>query len=143
MQAYTASFDVASEVQIADLQALEDFLRMWRFHSPLRKEQLAYAGRSAHVAKVGFHHSGGAQSAHGAKPWTQAWGGAHRRPLAAIVSEMTEDERDELRAELEGDGCTSDEWTAAWNDDLARRMAQIERGEAQLQTEEEFFADDE
>jgi hypothetical protein len=65
------------------------------------------------------------------------------RTVLAIVSEMTEDERAELRAELQGDGCTSEEWGAAWNDDLARRMAQIERGEAQLQTEEEFFADDE
>jgi hypothetical protein len=48
----------------------------------------------------------------------------------------------ELRAELEGDGCTPEQWGAAWNDELVRRMAQIERGEAQLQTEEEFFADD-
>jgi hypothetical protein len=31
---------------------------------------------------------------------------------------------------------------AAWNDELGHRIAQVERGEARLLTEQEFFADE-
>jgi hypothetical protein len=56
---------------------------------------------------------------------------------------MNDEERRELRAELEELGeCTSEEWASAWSQELGRRMAQIERGEVKLLTEEEFFSDD-
>jgi hypothetical protein len=58
MQPYSGSFDVGSKVRIVHLQALEDFLRTWRYHNQLRMEQLAYAGRTARIAKVGFYHGG-------------------------------------------------------------------------------------
>ena len=56
---------------------------------------------------------------------------------------MTEDERVELREKLGGDELDEKEWTVAWNDELANRMGQIERGEVKLLTREEFWADDE
>ncbi len=55
---------------------------------------------------------------------------------------MSEQERAELRAELGSAELGEPEWTAAWNDELAGRMSQIERGEVTLLTEEEFFAND-
>jgi hypothetical protein len=45
-----------------------------------------------------------------------------------------------LRKKLGGDELDESEWTAAWNDDLVRRMSQIERGEVHLLSEDEFFA---
>jgi hypothetical protein len=64
------------------------------------------------------------------------------RAVLELVSEMTEDERRELREKLGGDELDEKEWTTAWNDELAHRMTQIERGEVKLLTEEEFFAND-
>ena len=58
MKPYVASFKLGAEVLIADLPALETFVRGWRYHNPLRQEQLAYAGRLARVARVGFYHGG-------------------------------------------------------------------------------------
>ncbi len=55
---------------------------------------------------------------------------------------MSEDERAELRAKLGGEELDEAEWTAAWNDELAHRMTQIERGEVKLLTREEFWNDD-
>jgi hypothetical protein len=65
------------------------------------------------------------------------------RAVLELVSEMTEDERVELREKLGGDELDEKEWTVAWNDELANRMGQIERGEVKLLTREEFWADDE
>ena len=64
------------------------------------------------------------------------------RAVLEIVSEMTEDERNELRHELGAPADELDEtaWTAAWNDELSRRMTQIERGEVRLLTADELFA---
>jgi hypothetical protein len=59
-----------------------------------------------------------------------------------MVSELTEEERAELRAKLDGVELDEAEWIAAWNDELSQRMAQIERGEVKLLTREEFWADD-
>jgi len=58
---------------------------------------------------------------------------------------MTEDERNELRHELGPgpDGLDETAWTAAWNNALSRRMAQVERGEVPLLAEDELFANDE
>ena len=64
------------------------------------------------------------------------------RAVLELVSEMTEDERLELREELGTDELDEKEWTAKWNDELAHRMAQVERGDVKLLTEEEFFAND-
>ena len=58
MRPYIASFDVGSEVEIAELRELNLFLRTWHFHNPIRNEQLAHAGKLARVAKVGFYHGG-------------------------------------------------------------------------------------
>jgi putative addiction module component (TIGR02574 family) len=55
---------------------------------------------------------------------------------------MSEDERAELLETLSGEVLDEEEWTAAWNDELSRRMGQIERGEVELLTREEFWSDD-
>ena len=60
------------------------------------------------------------------------------RAVLELVSEMTDEERAELRDELEG---STEEWSAAWTVELERRMAQIEHCEVKLLTREEFFAD--
>lgn len=62
------------------------------------------------------------------------------RAVLDLVSEMTEDERAELRKKLDGDDLDESEWNAEWNDELARRMSQIERGEVRLLSEEELFS---
>jgi hypothetical protein len=64
------------------------------------------------------------------------------RAVLDLVSELTEEERSELRAKLGGDDLDETEWTATWNDELSRRMTQIERGEVKLLTREEFWVDD-
>jgi hypothetical protein len=58
MKPYEESFPAGSQVQIADRSVLEQFLKTWRFHNPLKAEQLAFAGREAKVASVGFYHGG-------------------------------------------------------------------------------------
>ncbi|HWL84478.1 MAG TPA: addiction module protein [Polyangiaceae bacterium] len=57
-----------------------------------------------------------------------------------LVAQMTNEERNELHDELER--CSPEEWSTAWNDELADRMAQVERGEVQLLTRDELFADE-
>jgi hypothetical protein len=58
MQPYKEAFAVGSDVTIANLSDLEEFLRTWRFHNPIREEQLAYAGKLTRVVKVGFYFGG-------------------------------------------------------------------------------------
>ena len=65
------------------------------------------------------------------------------RAVLDLVAEMNENERVELRDELDGALCTPVEWERTWNDELVRRMAEVERGEARLLTEDELFAEDE
>jgi hypothetical protein len=60
-----------------------------------------------------------------------------------LVAEMNEHERIELRDELDGALCMPEEWTRTWSDELTLRIAEVERDEARLLTEEELFADDE
>ncbi len=55
---YEAIFSVGAPVEISDRVKLEDFRRTWKYHNPLIVEQLAYAGKSAIVARVGFYHGG-------------------------------------------------------------------------------------
>ena len=65
------------------------------------------------------------------------------RAVLDLVAEMNEHERVELRDELDGALCTPDEWGPSWSNELMRRITEVERGEARLLTEEEFFAEDE
>jgi len=58
MTSYQALFDVGAPVRIKPLSALEAFRRSWTLHHPLTEEQLAFAGRPATVAAVGFYHGG-------------------------------------------------------------------------------------
>ena len=58
MPAYEGKFPGGSEVQIADSSSLEQFRASWRLHNSLQPEQLAYAGKRAVVAEVGYYHGG-------------------------------------------------------------------------------------
>lgn len=65
------------------------------------------------------------------------------RAVLELIAEMSDDERGQLRETLSSAVAAPADWDAAWNDELGRRIAQVERGEARLLTEEEFFADEE
>jgi hypothetical protein len=58
MPPYDASFPESSQVRIADTLVLEQFLKTWTYHNKLKSEQLAFAGRTAKVAKIGYYHGG-------------------------------------------------------------------------------------
>jgi hypothetical protein len=62
------------------------------------------------------------------------------RAVLKLISNMDEHERADLRQELAGES-SPEEWKRVWNDELAHRIEQIERGEVKLLSEEEFFAD--
>lgn len=55
---YKEAFPAGTEVRIADLAFLEDFMATWKYHHKLRQEQLAYANRKALVKGVAFYHGG-------------------------------------------------------------------------------------
>jgi hypothetical protein len=55
---YEELYKVGSVVRIADLAALEEFQRTWKYHHPLKDSQLASAGRTATVTNVMFYHGG-------------------------------------------------------------------------------------
>jgi hypothetical protein len=55
---YNAEYPIGSVVKIAERDALEDFMRTWKFHNKLRPQQLDYAGMSGPVKSVGFYHGG-------------------------------------------------------------------------------------
>lgn len=57
-----------------------------------------------------------------------------------LLDEMNEDERKELRNELEG-ACSPSEWKHAWNDELSVRIAQIEAGDVELVDGDKVLAD--
>jgi putative addiction module component (TIGR02574 family) len=58
------------------------------------------------------------------------------RAILQLVSELSEAEREKLRDELDSEG-TPEQWNSAWDDELSRRMAQIEGGEVQCATLDE------
>jgi putative addiction module component (TIGR02574 family) len=58
------------------------------------------------------------------------------RAILQLVSELSEAEREELRDELDAE-VTPEQWNSAWDDELSRRMAQIEGGEVQYATLDE------
>ncbi len=61
------------------------------------------------------------------------------RAILDLVSELDQAERDQLRDELDvAETLSHADWERAWNGELSRRIEQIERGEAQLLTKEEF-----
>lgn len=57
---YEESFPAGTWVRIAEREALDEFLRTWKLHNPLKTEQLAFAGDVAEVENVGFYHGGDA-----------------------------------------------------------------------------------
>jgi hypothetical protein len=65
------------------------------------------------------------------------------RAVLELLAEMSDEERGQLRETLSNAIAAPAEWDAAWNDELGRRITEVERGEARLLTEEEFFADEE
>lgn len=56
--AYEPEFPVGTRVRIVELEALEQFQQEWKWHHPVRDEQLSFAGHEAHVASVAFYHGG-------------------------------------------------------------------------------------
>jgi hypothetical protein len=55
---YTALFPAGSQVRITDRLVLERFFKTWKYHNPLKAEQLPFAGKVAIVSRVGFYHGG-------------------------------------------------------------------------------------
>jgi hypothetical protein len=53
------------------------------------------------------------------------------RTVLELLDEMSAGEREELRDELEG-VCGPQEWKRAWNEEIASRIARIEKGEVEL-----------
>ena len=58
MGLYNEDFPKGSTVRIADLPALEQFAKSWKYHHPLKSAQLQFAGMEAEVADVSFYHGG-------------------------------------------------------------------------------------
>jgi transcriptional regulator with XRE-family HTH domain len=123
---YSASFAVGSEIEIADLEALENFFQTWRFHNPLQKEQLAYAGKTARVAHVGFYHGG--DPLYGLEGIPGVWheGCLRMKPVNEIIEEarkrlgLTEDEV------AERSGLSWNEYRdAEWHEDEARDVVHV------------------
>ncbi len=64
------------------------------------------------------------------------------RTVLGLVAELSESERSELREQLDGSLASSPaEWQREWNDELSRRMAQVESGEVDLVDGDEVLAD--
>jgi hypothetical protein len=55
---YREDFPVSSQVCIASLSQLQRFQATWKYHHPLKAEQLEYAGSLAVVEKFSFYHGG-------------------------------------------------------------------------------------
>lgn len=55
---YKADFPEGSSVRIKPREALDDFLRTWKYHDPIKDFQLKYAGQIAIVRSVGFYFGG-------------------------------------------------------------------------------------
>lgn len=58
---------------------------------------------------------------------------ARVRAVLGLVSELSESEQNELRAEFGRTLLSSpEEWDSAWNDELSRRIDRIESGDVDL-----------
>lgn len=55
---YHAKFSKGEAVRIRKRPELEQFAREWKFHNPLTKDQLQFAGEAVRVVEVGFYHGG-------------------------------------------------------------------------------------
>ena len=62
------------------------------------------------------------------------------RAVIALLDEMNEEERKELHHELEN-ACSPSDWKQAWNEELSRRVAQIEAGDVELVDGDKVLAD--
>jgi len=56
---YKEAFPAGSRVRIVSRPALDAFAQSWKFHHRLQPEQMACAGTTSTVSKVGFYHGGG------------------------------------------------------------------------------------
>jgi hypothetical protein len=61
---------------------------------------------------------------------------ARVRTILDLVAGLSEAEREELRDELDADW-TPEQWKSAWDEELSRRIVQIEGGEVQCATLDE------
>ena len=67
---------------------------------------------------------------------------ARVRTVLGLVAELSDAERCELHSELDGAFASSPkEWEREWTDELSRRMAQVESGEADLVDGDDVLAD--
>jgi hypothetical protein len=55
---YKAEYPAGSQVRILDREPLERFAKEWKYHNPLQKEQLQFAGQTVVVKSVSFYHGG-------------------------------------------------------------------------------------
>jgi hypothetical protein len=60
MGAYKEEFPVGSSVKIIDTIELEEFARSWKYHHPIQREQMEFAGKTTEVESVAFYHGGDA-----------------------------------------------------------------------------------
>lgn len=64
------------------------------------------------------------------------------RAVLGLVAELSDTERRELHAELDGASAASaKEWEGEWNDELSRRLTQIENREVELVDGDDVLAD--
>ena len=67
---------------------------------------------------------------------------ARVRTVLGLVAELSDAERHELQTELDGAiAASAEDWEREWNDDLSRRMTQIENGEVDLVDGDDVLAD--
>ena len=60
MGAYKEEFPAGSSVQILDTMELEEFARSWKYHHPLQRAQMEFAGKTGQIEGVAFYHGGDA-----------------------------------------------------------------------------------
>jgi hypothetical protein len=58
MPNYHSAFNGSENVSIADIEALREFQKTWKWHHPLSDEQLAYAGKHDWIKIVSYYHGG-------------------------------------------------------------------------------------
>lgn len=55
---YKEEYPVGTLVRIINREHLDKFNKTWKFHNPLKPEQLNYAGYVSKVKEVSFYHGG-------------------------------------------------------------------------------------
>lgn len=51
-------FPEGTKVRIIDRDRLAAFAKTWKYHHPLKRTQMTFAGRTAVVVDVSFYHGG-------------------------------------------------------------------------------------